>query len=137
MNPGSGIPEGTIAWNVTNPMGEPVTCSTTTLSNGEVSCTITKTVAGVYSASAVFTDSDGEYANSSSGTDSVTVARAPTNATITSISPAVAGQSFLVSVSVAPISPGAGTPTGTVTVSDGSHSCTVTLSGGAGSCPPG
>ena len=134
MNPGSGIPEGTIAWNVTNPMGEPVTCSTTTLSNGEVSCTITKTVAGVYSASAVFTDSDGEYANSSSGTDSVTVARAPTNATITSISPAVAGQSFLVSVSVAPISPGAGTPTGTVTVSDGSHSCTVTLSGGAGSC---
>ena len=45
------------------------------------------------------------------------------------------GQAFTVAVSVAPVAPGTGTPTGTVTVSDGTDAtCPATLSSGVGSC---
>ncbi len=55
---------------------------------------------------------------------------------ITSTTPPkpVTGQPITVNVTVSPGQGGSGTPTGSVVVSDGSHSCTAQLSGGSGSC---
>src|SRR5262249_53014991 len=61
----------------------------------------------------------------------------PTMTTITANTPnpSVVGQDVSVSVTVAANPPSAGTPTGTVTVSDGAgETCTVNLTAGAGSC---
>jgi len=49
-------------------------------------------------------------------------------------SPTLVGAAYQVAVSVTAVAPGAGTPTGTVTISDGSASCPITLSAGSGSC---
>ena len=71
----------------------------------------------------------------SSGTGSLTVNKADTTTTITApgTNPATSvGQAYTVSWTVAPVAPGSGTPTGTVTVSDGTDSCSAAV--GAGSC---
>ena len=47
--------------------------------------------------------------------------------------PSRVGQTITVNYAVAVIAPGSGTPTGTVTVTDGTVSCQSTV--GAGSCP--
>jgi hypothetical protein len=129
--PGTGTPAGTVTWTVTDPHGTPVVCSDTTLSGGVVTCTITNAIAGTYSASAQFTDTDGDFANSSSNTNTVSVSRATsTTATSTNLSTYVSGQSIVVTATVAPVAPGTGTPTGTVSVSDGASSpttCTINL----------
>ena len=57
--------------------------------------------------------------------------------TITSDAPdaSVFGQSYTVNFSVAAVAPGAGTPSGTVLISDGDNECDpVTLEDGTGSC---
>ncbi len=70
----------------------------------------------------------------------LTVNKANTTTTITNAAtltgtPTVVGQPYTVSVSVAPVAPGSGVPTGMVNVSDGTGgTCVVTLSGGVGSC---
>ncbi len=90
---------------------------------------------GDHDITAVFSDSD-EFADSTSDIVVQTVAHAATTTTIDSDTPAptVVGQSYVVTVTVAPVAPGAGTPAGSVNVSDGTDSCVVTLSSGAGSC---
>jgi hypothetical protein len=74
--------------------------------------------------------------NATSGTVSDNIAKADTTATITSdaIDPSILGQPVPVGFKVAANPPGAGTPTGNVTVSDGTNSCTASLSAGIGSC---
>ncbi len=73
-------------------------------------------------------------------TATLTVNKANTITTITNAAalagtPTVVGQPYTVSVSVAPVAPGSGVPTGMVNVSDGTGgTCVVTLSGGVGSC---
>ena len=134
LAPGSGTPQGTVVWTVTDPAGHPVACTDTTLTSGTATCAVTHAHAGHYSASAAFTDTDGDYAGSASATDTVVVARSATTTGIASVSASVTGQPFTVSVSVAPVAPGVGTPTGSVTVSDGTHTCVATLSGGSGHC---
>src|SRR5205085_1437647 len=64
----------------------------------------------------------------------LTITKADTTTAITSDAPdaSVAGQSVTVNFSVAVTAPGGGTPTGNVTVSDGTTSCTGTV--GAGTC---
>src|SRR5439155_1827247 len=71
----------------------------------------------------------------SNGTASLTVNKANTTTTITSNvpNPSTAGQAITVNYSVAVNSPGAGTPTGNVTVSDGAgDSCSASAT--AGTC---
>jgi PKD repeat protein len=90
---------------------------------------------GTYQVSLTVTDNDGAQ---SSVTQSVTVnapapAPATTTTTITSDTPEPSnpGQEVLVSFTV---TSDAGTPAGTVTVSDGVDGCTGDLAGGVGSC---
>jgi hypothetical protein len=67
--------------------------------------------------------------------DSVAVSPDGTTTTITSNTPSmsVVGQPVTVAYKVSPDAPGAGTPTGNVTVSDGVDTCTASVA--AGQCP--
>jgi hypothetical protein len=75
---------------------------------------------------------DTNFNTSTSSTLSQVVNKASTTTTVTSsANPSVYGQSVMFTATVAAVSPGAGTPTGTVTFKDGSTVLgTGTLSGG-------
>ncbi|MCK8438937.1 Ig-like domain repeat protein, partial [Streptomyces sp. D2-8] len=69
----------------------------------------------------------------STGSDTHTVNRASTRTTVVSVpDPSVVGQPVTFTATVAPLAPGAGTPTGTVTFTfgDGTTPATVPLTGG-------
>ncbi len=123
--------------SVTAAVGTPT--GTVTVSDGSETCTITlpaiscsltstspgapKTITATYSGDADF--------GASSGTASHTVNKANTTTAITNAAAlgtaTVVGQSYSVAASVSVTSPGAGTPGGTITVSDGAATCTITL----------
>ena len=123
--PGSGTPTG----NVTVSNG--TTSCTGTVASG--SCSITFTTAGSHPMTATYAG-DGNFNGSASASEAHTVNQAATTTTITSDSPdpSLVGQSVTVNYNVAVNAPGAGTPTGSVTVSNGTTSCTGTVA--AGTC---
>jgi subtilisin family serine protease len=103
---------------------------TATVAAGQ--CSITFTTSGTKSLTAAYSG-DGTYsASPASAVVSHQVNRANTTSTITSDDPdpSVLGQAVTVKYSVAADAPGGGTPTGSVTVSDGSRSCTATVAAG-------
>lgn len=113
---------------------------TVTVSDGTVSCngtlaigtcTLTSTTAGAKLLTATYSG-DGNFNVSSSTSVAHTVNKADTTTAITADTPdpSVVGQTVPVHYSVTVNSPGGGTPTGNVTVSDGTDSCTGTISGG-------
>ncbi len=134
---GEGIP---VTFTVTSSGGTPT--GTVTVSDGAAncvgtvaagSCTLTPTTAGAKTVTATYAG-DGNFAASTSTGVPHTVNAAGTTTTITADTPdpSTVGQSYTVSYGVAVTVPGSGTPTGTVTVSDGSVSCVGTVT--AGSC---
>jgi hypothetical protein len=124
--PGGGTPTG----NVTVSDGT-VSC-TGTVAAGQ--CSLTFTSAGAKSLSATYAGDANYNASPASASAAHTVDAANTTTAITSDTPdpSNVGQSVTVNYSVTAGSPGAGTPTGNVTVSDGVDSCTGTVS--AGTC---
>jgi len=70
---------------------------------------------------------DATYTGSASGTLSIAKAATSTSILDHSPNPSLVGQPLTVSVSVSVTSPGGGTPTGDVTISDGTVSCSFTL----------
>lgn len=97
------------------------------------SCFLTSTTGGVKTLTAAYPgDPTGEQFSGSSDTETHLV-KVPTVTTITSDAPdaSILGQSYVVSWSVTPASPGT-TPTGTVTVVNGGSSCSASVA--AGSC---
>jgi hypothetical protein len=124
--PGSGTPTG----NVTLSDGT-VSCTSTVAAGN---CMLTFTTAGPKMLTATYTG-DSNFNGSSSVSESHTVNKASTAAAIISGNPnasSVVGQAVTVSYSVMVNLPGSGTPTGSVTVSDGTISCTAVVS--AGNC---
>jgi hypothetical protein len=119
--PGSGTPAGTVTWTVTDPQGNPVTCPDTTLVSGVATCAITNALAGTYSAHAQFSDTDGNFSNSGSNTDSVTVSTGgsstggSTTVVSDNASSPTTGANFTFTATVSATTPGSGTPAGTVT----------------------
>jgi len=103
-----------------------------TASLPSVSCAITFTSAGSKSLTATYVGDANFNTSSSSPAAPHTVNPADTFVTITSDTPdpSVVGQAVTVQYNVAVTSPGSGTPTGNVTVSDGSVSCTGTVAAG-------
>jgi len=96
-------------------------------------CSVTFTSTGAKTLTATYAG-DSNYTGSTSATESHQVNQATTTTTITNDTPdpSVVGQSYTVSFSVTVDAPGAGSPTGNVTVSDGTTSCTG--SAPTGSC---
>src|SRR5262249_33991501 len=90
------------------------------------SCTLTSTTAGSKTLTARYNGDSNFNASPTSAGVAHTVNKADTSATITSDvpDPSVVGQGVTVHYTVPVNAPGAGTPTGNVSVSDGSVSCT-------------
>ena len=124
--PGTGTPTG----NVT--VSDGVDSCTASVAAG--TCNITLTTAGARSLTATYVG-DGNF-NTSTSTPGTPhpVNKADTTTSITSDTPdpSVVGQPVAVGYSVTVTAPGSGTPTGNVTVSDGTDSCTAAVS--AGTC---
>ncbi len=123
--PGAGTPTGDVT--VSNGSQE----CTGTVAAGN--CTITFSAPGTTNFTATY-EGDTNYSGSTSSIAAHTVNQAATTTTITSDTPdpSVVGQVVTFSYTVSVVPPGAGTPTGNVTVSNGSQNCTGTVA--AGSC---
>ncbi len=111
-----------------------------TVSDGAVSCTgtvvegtceLTFTSPGSKTLTATYAG-DASFNGSTSANEPHTVNKANTTTTITSDNPdpSAVGQAVTVNYTVAVTAPGAGTPTGNVTVSDGTDSCTGAVAKG-------
>mgnify|MGYP001350333911 CR=1 FL=1 len=111
----------------------PLTCmgGNQTLSGGTATCSLNSFPVGTYSDLTAIYGGDSTHA-ASQGTTSLTVNKANTTTTLTSDNPdpSAAGQAVTVQYAVAVVAPGAGTPTGTVTVSDGVDNCVGTVTAG-------
>ncbi|CAN5222390.1 hypothetical protein BH10ACI1_BH10ACI1_10310 [soil metagenome] len=121
--PGMGTPTG----NVT--VSDGVNACVGTVAAG--SCNVALTTVGARTLTATYA-TDGNFAGSVSAGVPHQVNKANTTTTITSQSanPTNQGQLFTVFYTVAAAAPGTGTPTGTVTVSDGVNSCMGTVAAG-------
>jgi hypothetical protein len=127
--PGSGSPTGTVT------ISDGTRTCLAALTGGIGSCHITETAAGPYSFVATYAGSSNNGSSAASGGFGVTVGRDATATVITSTTASpVVGEPVTVKVKVGAHAPGSGTPTGTVTVSDGKRSCIADLTGGIGSC---
>ncbi|WP_244942927.1 beta strand repeat-containing protein [Streptomyces inhibens] len=132
VSPGAGIPTGTVTFVATN--GDTtVTLTGTVVAGSAVVSTNGLVTAGSYLVTATYSG-DANFTGSS-GTDTQTVGQASTTTSvISSPDPSVVGQPVTFTAIVAPVAPGAGTPTGTVTfVITGGPTLTATLSGGTAS----
>ena len=111
--PGAGgaVPTGTVTFTVDGTPQSPVALN----SAGKASLKVSTLMAGVHSVVAVYSG-DANYAAANSPALTQTVNQAATTVTLTSsVNPAVYGQSVAFNAVVLAASPGAGTPTGTVT----------------------
>ncbi len=121
-SPGAGTPTGTVIVND----GTGGTCTATLPTT---SCQLTSTTAGVKTITLTY-NGDANF-NTSTATAGHAVNKADTTVAITNDTPdpSVIGQNYAVTAGVAVNSPGSGTPTGTITVTDGTNNCTITLPG--------
>ncbi|HET7486428.1 MAG TPA: Ig-like domain repeat protein [Acidimicrobiales bacterium] len=121
--PGAGTPTGIVT------VSDGTVSCTATVAAGQ--CSLTFTSAGARSLTATYAGDSG-FQGSTSAAEAHTVDPAATTTAITSDTPdpSVVGQSVTVQFAVTPSAPGAGTPTGNVTVSDGTVSCTATVAAG-------
>jgi len=124
VSPGGGTPTGTVSISD----GTGATCTATLPAT---SCNLTSTSAGAKTISATY-NGDANYNASPAGSTAHTVNKAGTTTTITGQSATTTNTTtpFTVFYSVSVTAPGAGTPTGNVTVSDGAQSCTATVAAG-------
>jgi predicted outer membrane repeat protein len=126
--PGAAVAPTTITGTVTVSDGGSNTCMATLVA-GTGSCTIAFPAVGSFSLTASY-GGDANFNGSATATStSHTVNKADTTTTITSDSPDPSshGAPVAVDYSVVATSPGAGVPTGNVTVSDGVDSCNASV----------
>jgi hypothetical protein len=129
VSPGAGTPTGTISFfNGATLLGS------ATLAAGVASLTSSSLSVGSHALTAVYSG-DAGFTGSTSPVDTQTVNQAATTTALTSApNPSVNGQSVTATATVTPASPGAGTPTGTISFYDGATFLgSGTLSGGVAS----
>jgi len=104
-------------------------CTGAINSSGIGSCVITSTTAGTKTLTATYQGDSNFNASAASPGVSHTVSKADTTTVVNSDTPdpSVFGQSYTVNATVSVNAPGAGTPTGSIGVSDGTNTCTITL----------
>lgn len=121
----SGV-SGTPTGSVTVSDGQGSSCGPVVLSNGAGSCTLPSTEAGGFVLTATYAPDTGAF-TPSSATAHHAVNRADTSLAIVGHAPkrSIPGQAVAVSAALVVVSPGAGTPTGPVTIGDGVDACTI------------
>jgi hypothetical protein len=126
VSPGAGTPTGTVTFK-----DGATVLATGALSGGTARFTTSALGAGNHSITAVYNGDTNDQGSTSSALTE-TVNRAGTSTTLaSSANPSVNGQAVTITATVAAVSPGAGTPTGTVTFMDGATVlATGALSGG-------
>ncbi|WP_438452878.1 Ig-like domain repeat protein [Streptomyces asiaticus] len=127
--PGAGVPTGTVTFDFGD--GSPVASAALAGGVATVVHACTTAVGSPYTVTATYSG-DVNF-SSSAGTDTQTVAPASTTTTVSSApDPSVVGQPVALTATVAPVAPGAGVPTGTVTFDfgDGSPVASAALAGG-------
>ena len=126
VSPGSGTPTGTVTF-----YDGRTSLGAGTLSAGTARVTTAFLVVGAHSITAAY-NGDANFTTSTSSALGQTINQASTVTTIVSaVNPTVYGQPMTFTVSVAASSPGAGMPTGTVTLTSGSTQLgTATLNNG-------
>ena len=129
--PGNGIPDGSVT--VSNGMDE---CQVT-LVDGSGNCSLTLTNAGQFDLVAAYSESTSFNDSSSEAVQGPSVAVANTTFGEFNFSPeeVVVGQAITISVTLNVVAPGAGNPTGSVIISNGTDSCEAVLDeSGLGTC---
>ena len=101
-------------------------CANVAVAGGQAVCTSTALVAGTHVVTAVYSG-DSNNATSTSSAVVQVVIKAATITSVTAPGPIALGQSATVTATLAVSAPGAGTPTGTIGISDGSASCSIVL----------
>ncbi|MGW7261429.1 beta strand repeat-containing protein, partial [Streptomyces sp. NPDC054834] len=127
--PGAGTPSGTVTFDFGD--GSPVQTVALVGGTATVNHAYTTTTGSPFSVTASY-GGDGNF-TSSTGSDTQTVNQASsTTVVVSSPDPSVVGQPVTFTATVAPVAPGAGTPSGSVTFDfgDGSPVQTVALAGG-------
>ncbi len=129
VSPGAGTPSGSVSFfNGATLLGS------ATLTASVASLTTSSLSVGSHNLTAVY-GGDAGFTGSTSPVDTQTVNQAATTTALTSApNPSVSGQIVTVTATVTPASPGAGTPTGTISFYDGATVLgSGTLSGGVAS----
>lgn len=135
--PEGGILGGTVAF--TDGAAALPGCGAVPLAGGSAQCQMASLAVGAHAITAAYSG-DANTAGSSSPGVNVVVAKASTSTTLTPPAPVSLGQSVSIAASMAVIAPGAGAPSGTITVSDGDMGagdrCTIAITAAAsgGSC---
>jgi hypothetical protein len=127
--PGSGTPTGTVSF-----LDGSTTLGSGTLSGGTATFSISTLAVAAHSITVVY-GGDTNFLTSPSGILTQTLKQATTTSSVSSsMNPSVSGQAVTFTATIAPVSPGSGVPTGTVTFDDGSTLLgTVTLTNGTAS----
>jgi hypothetical protein len=126
VSPGAGTPTGTVTF-----YDDTASLGTGTLSSREATFSTSSLSTGTHSITAVY-DGDTNFTGSTSSILSQVVQSESTTSISSSANPSAAGQSVTLTATVTPVSPGVGTPTGTVTFYDGTALLgTGTLSSGS------
>ncbi|MGI8310858.1 Ig-like domain repeat protein [Saccharopolyspora hattusasensis] len=124
--PGGGTPTGSVTFTIDGVPQAPVP-----LVGNQASIALSGLSVGNHTVTATYTNTDGNYAGSTSNTVTQVVAKANTMTTLTSSpNPSTPGQTVTFTATVIPVSPGAGTLTGMVTFTiDGAPQPPVALAG--------
>ena len=122
--PGGGNPTGNVL--VTDGVNS---CTGTLNASSQGSCIVALFTPGARTLTATYQGDLNYNASPASTGAGHQVNKAGTTTTITDDTPdpSVFGQNYAVTASVAANAPGSGTPTGTITVTDGTNNCTITL----------
>ncbi len=116
VSPGSGTPTGTVTFDDN---GTPLSDGTVTLSSGVASFTTSSLAVGTQSITAVYSGDTNFTISTSSAVSQIVNLASSTTALTSSANPSTSGQSVTFTATVAAVSPGSGTPTGTVDFYDG------------------
>ncbi|GAA4811249.1 beta strand repeat-containing protein [Nocardioides caeni] len=115
LSPATGTPQGAVQFTIDGAAGP-----FATLVDGEAEFTTTTLTRGSHEISAKYLSADPNFVTSTSAAVSHTVNKASTNTTVTSSAPvSVWGQPVTFTAEVVVDAPGVGSPTGTVTFTDG------------------
>ena len=130
VSPGAGSPTGTVDFKD----GDTVVCDDVAVASGQAACAAGTPSVGAHTLTALYTG-DGDF-NASNGGLTQTVNKAATTATLsTTKNPAVVGEAIQITLTVASVSPGTGTPGGTFAVTlNGDPMCSGSLTNGAVTC---